>query len=107
MSMPVCAGRPLCPNSLPSHGGNRDSNNDQNDHGKIVLDSRDVAKEKAGQSKQENPSNAPNYIVGNEMAIVHLPHSGDKGSKGANNGQKTSNDNCLCSVLFIKLSRLF
>ncbi len=84
-------------------GGIKDTKDDgKNNQGKVAFDGRNITKEITGKGEDIYPENITNNTEHKEPAIFHGTHTGNKGSKGADNGHKTCNNQGFTSMLLIK-----
>jgi len=66
------------------------------------LNEGDSTKKIATKKKGGHPGDAADKIVANKFWVVHGADAGDKGSKGADNGDKTGQDDSFAAVFLVK-----
>lgn len=83
-------------------GKDGDNNNRQNDQRKVLFDEWDITEKVTTQYKRDYPGNSSSHIKYDETQIGHASDTGHKRSKGADDRDKTSNNNCFSAVFFVE-----
>src|SRR5918998_5894416 len=98
---------------LVERGGEREEDDDDDDPLDVLfeldaegaLDER--AEEVAGEDHAEDPGEAADHVVGDELPVGHLRRARHDGREGADDGDEARDDDRLAAVLLVKLMRLF
>lgn len=87
---------------LYDQGKHGDENDHKDGEDEIVSDKRDVPEIVTTQDEKEDPGHPSNDIEDDETPIGHRPDPGDKGREGPNDGDESSEDDCLPTIFLIE-----
>lgn len=88
--------------ALDDHGEHGQDDDSEDDEFEVFLDQRVVAEGITRVSKRIDPEESADDVIGEKLAVIHLPDACHERHKGAHDGGEPCENNCPAAIFFKK-----